>query len=95
MRSSGHAGETLSLNRVARLMRVAGVEGVHWRRKGKKGRREPEVQPAADPVGRDFSASGPDELWVADINYIPTKAGTRSPGGGSPTRPTTSSIRAG
>ena len=24
---------------------------------------------------RDFSASGPDELWVADITYVPTWAG--------------------
>ena len=68
-------GRNVSLNRVARLMRAAGIEGVHRRRKGRKGRREPEVQPAADLVGRDFSASGPDELWVADITYIPTQAG--------------------
>ena len=26
-------------------------------------------------VNRDFSASGPDELWVADITYVPTWAG--------------------
>ncbi len=26
-------------------------------------------------MNRDFSASGPDELWVADITYVPTWAG--------------------
>jgi transposase InsO family protein len=24
-------------------------------------------------VDRDFTASGPDELWVADITYVPTR----------------------
>ena len=28
-----------------------------------------------DPVDRDFTASGPDELWVADITYVLTNAG--------------------
>ena len=31
--------------------------------------------PAADLVERNFVATGPDELWVADITYIPTWAG--------------------
>ena len=26
-------------------------------------------------MNRDFSASGPDQLWVADITYVPTWAG--------------------
>ncbi len=30
---------------------------------------------APDLVERDFSASGPDQLWVADITYIPTWTG--------------------
>ncbi len=29
----------------------------------------------ADLVERDFSATGPNELWVADITYVPTQAG--------------------
>ena len=68
-------GRNVSLNRVARLMRAAEIEGVSRRRKGKTTRRAPQSQPAADLVGRDFSASGPDELWVADITYVPTQAG--------------------
>ena len=35
----------------------------------------PQAGRLRDLVGRDFSASGPDELWVADITYIPTQAG--------------------
>ncbi len=30
---------------------------------------------AADLVNRDFTANGPDQLWVADITYISTWAG--------------------
>ena len=32
-------------------------------------------RPAPDLVDRDFSAEGPDQLWVADITYVPTWAG--------------------
>ena len=45
------------------------------RRTRKTTRRAAGTQPAADLVDRDFSASGPDELWVADITYVPTQAG--------------------
>ena len=65
----------MSRNRVARLMRAAGIEGVSRRRTRKTTRRAAGTQPAADLVDRDFSASGPDELWVADITYVPTQAG--------------------
>ena len=69
----GARGREISLNRVARLMRTAEIEGVNRRRKGKTTRRAPEAQPVADLVDRDFSASGPDELWVADITYVPLR----------------------
>ena len=31
--------------------------------------------PAPDPVERTFAAARPDQLWVADITYVPTWAG--------------------
>ena len=68
-------GREAGVNRVARLMRAAGVEGVSRRRKGKTTKRAAESRPAPDLVERDFSASGPDELWVADITYVPNWAG--------------------
>ncbi len=68
-------GREAGVNRVARLMRAAGVEGVSRRRKGRTTKRAAESKPAPDLVERDFSASGPDELWVADITYVPTWAG--------------------
>ena len=71
----GARGRGVGRNRVARLMRAAGIEGVSRRRRRKTTRRAAEDQPAADLVNRDFSATGPDELWVADITYVPTQAG--------------------
>ena len=38
-------------------------------------RRDQEARPAPDLVDRKFSASGPNQLWVADITYVPTASG--------------------
>ena len=69
------SGRRASLNRVARLIRAAEIEGVSRRRKAVTTRRAPGAEAAEDLVDRDFSAAGPDELWVADITYVPTQAG--------------------
>ena len=37
--------------------------------------RDPRQRPAPDLVNRKFVASGPNELWVADMTYVPTWAG--------------------
>ena len=69
-------GERVSGKRVARLMRQAGIQGVSRRRNGPKTtRRGTDARPAADLVERDFKASGPNRLWVADITYIRTRTG--------------------
>ena len=63
-------------NRIARLMRVHGLRGVS-RRRGwcVTTRRDKDRQPAPDLVQRRFEASGINQLWVADMTYIPTWAG--------------------
>ena len=68
-------GPPASLNRVARVMREAEIQGVSprkWTHTTLRGKRD---RPAPDLVDRDFTATGPDQLWVADITYIPTWAG--------------------
>ena len=57
-------------------MRAAGIVGVS-RRRGTvvTTRRDKDARPAPDLVDRDFSASAPNRLWVADITFIPTAAG--------------------
>jgi putative transposase len=61
--------------RVARLMRGAGVRGVSRRKAFTTTVRDARARPAPDLVERQFTASGPDRLWVADITYVPTWAG--------------------
>jgi putative transposase len=66
------AGVHVGKKRVARLMTAAGLEGVSRRTSCRTTVRDPDARPAPDLVDRDFTASGPDRLWVADITYIPT-----------------------
>ena len=69
-------GERHGRKRIARLMRLAGLVGASHRYGGPTTtRRDKNVRPAPDLVDRDFTASGPNQLWVADITCIPTLAG--------------------
>ena len=69
-------GERHSRKRIARLMREAGPIGASHRHGGPiTTRRDKDARPAPDLVDRDFSAAGPNQLWVADITYVPTAAG--------------------
>ena len=61
--------------RVARLMKAASLHGASRRRGFRTTLRDKAARPAPDLVQRDFTAAGPDRLWVADITYIPTHAG--------------------
>jgi len=68
-------GTHVGRKRVARLMRRAGLQGVSRRKGTRTTIRQKGDRPAPDLVDRNFSASSPDSLWVADITYIPTWAG--------------------
>ena len=69
-------GERHGRKRIARLMREAGLVGASHRRGGPTTTlRDKEARPAPDLVDRNFTASGPNQLWVADITYVPTAAG--------------------
>ena len=61
--------------RVARLMRQAGLVGCHRRRRTWTTKRNSSAAPAPDRVQRHFTATTPNQLWVADITYVPTWAG--------------------
>jgi transposase InsO family protein len=60
--------------RVARLMRLAGVAGCH-RRRFRTTRRDPAQPSAPDLVQRALVATAPNQVWVADITYVPTRQG--------------------
>jgi putative transposase len=68
-------GVRVGRKRVARLMRAAGLAGVSRRKRVVTTVRDREARRVADLVTRNFTASGPNRLWVADITYIPTWAG--------------------
>jgi len=68
-------GAHVGRKRVARLMRALGLAGVSRRKGPRTTVRDREARPAPDLVDRDFTAAGPDRLWVADITYVPTWAG--------------------
>jgi putative transposase len=58
-------------DRVKRLMRRHGIQGA--KRRGKPWRTtrpDPAHDRAPDRVERDFTADGPDRLWVADFSYV-------------------------
>ena len=68
-------GIRIGCKRVARLMRAAHLRGATLRRFVVTTQPDPAGTRAIDLVDRKFYADGPDQLWVADITYIPTWAG--------------------
>lgn len=68
-------GVSVGRDRVARLMRQAGLRGITRRRFVVTTQRDEKARPAPDLVERRFEATGPNQLWVADATYIPTVAG--------------------
>ncbi len=66
------AGIRVGRKRVARLLKQAGLRGVSRRKWPATTIRAEQARPAPDLVQRAFAAEGPNQLWVADITYIPT-----------------------
>ena len=65
------AEEEIGRGRVQRLMRAAGIQGA--KRRGKPWRTtktDPKAARRPDLVERDFSAPGPNRLWVGDFTHL-------------------------
>jgi transposase InsO family protein len=75
-KAAQRAGHDIGRDQVARLMRVAGIRGVSRSRRVRTTQADPEAARAADLVGRDFTADRPNRLWVTDLTYVSTRAGT-------------------
>jgi putative transposase len=69
------AGRAVGRKRVARLMRKLGLQGASRRRWILTTVRDRNGRQAPDLVERNFRVERPDQLWVADITYIPTGSG--------------------
>ena len=62
-------------DQVARLMAQQGIRGASRAKKRFTTKSDPTAVRAPDLVNRNFSASRPDELWVADFTYCSTWSG--------------------
>ena len=66
-------GITASRKRIAHLMRNSAIQGVSRRRSySVTTKRNPKDRPAPDLVKRQFVATDINQLWVADMTYVPT-----------------------
>jgi putative transposase len=70
-------GIRVGRKRVERLMRAQGWQGAFLRRRWRipSTKQDPRHTPAPDRVNRDFTATAPDRLWVADATRIPCGGG--------------------
>jgi putative transposase len=68
-------GLPVNLKRVARLMREAGIQGLYRRRRRSCTVRDPNAEPSADLVNRNFTVDQPNRLWITDITEHSTMEG--------------------
>jgi len=68
-------GVVCNRKRVARLMRLEGIQGRRKRRKAATTNSKHPYPVAPNLLNREFEAEAPNEKWVADITYIPTREG--------------------
>lgn len=68
-------GVTCGENRVARLMRQAGLQGKQVQAYKSTTRRNARHPVAPNLLKRAFTAEQPDQIWLADMTYIPTQEG--------------------
>jgi putative transposase len=74
--AASKAGHEVGRDQVARLMRVMQIEGVsRQRRKVFTTRPDLDAVRAPDLVNRNFTAKAPNQLWVTDLTYVPTRTG--------------------
>jgi putative transposase len=75
-KAARRAGHDIGRDQVARLMGVMEIQGVsRRRRKVFTTRQDPDAVRAPDLVNRNFTATAPNELWVTDLTYVPTRSG--------------------
>jgi transposase InsO family protein len=74
-RAARKAGLELGRDQVARLMRAEGLRGASRARRRFTTHPDPAAVRAPDLVNRDFTATRPNEKWVADFTYCSTWSG--------------------
>jgi putative transposase len=74
-RELGFRGESCGRQRIERLMRQNGLQGVQRRRWRPKGKKDQAEVVADNVLDQDFSTDAPNRAWTADITYIRTGEG--------------------
>ncbi len=70
-----HEGELCGRHRVARLRRINGIIAKRMRRFRASYAARNSDPAAPNLLEQDFSADGPNRIWVGDITFIPTRKG--------------------
>ena len=68
-------GHVVARCTVERLMRQLGIQGVRRGARRWSTVRDDALAQPADRVNRQFTAERPNQLWVADLIYVPTRSG--------------------
>lgn len=68
-------GWVVGRDQVGRVMRSLGLQGVRRGRRVFTTVSDPANRRPADLVNRDFTAVGPNRLWVSDMTFVPTWSG--------------------
>jgi putative transposase len=75
-KAARRAGHDIGRDQVGRLMRELQIEGISRRRKKVFTTiQDPDAVRAPDLVKRNFTAAEPNQLWVTDLTYVPTRSG--------------------
>lgn len=71
-KAAQRAGLDIGRDQTARLMKIAGLEGVQRRKKVRTTKPDASAPRHPDLVKRRFSADAPNRLWVTDLTFMPT-----------------------
>jgi len=74
-KAARRAGHDIGRDQVSRLMRAAGIAGVRRGKRVRTTKPDPAAARHPDLVGRNFTATAPNQLWVTDLTFVATWAG--------------------
>jgi len=74
-KAARRAGYEIGRDQVARLMKALDIQGVRRGRRVRTTRPDPDAPRHPDLVDRQFTATEPNRLWVADLTQVATWAG--------------------
>ena len=72
LRKDGH---NVSRKRIRRLMNMAGLVPISWRKRVQTTVADPKATPFPNLLKQDFKVALPNQTWVSDFTYVPTQEG--------------------